>query len=236
MAELFFGGSGHEPKSAADARLARLPTGLVDRLTKPFAQFLRIEAAAGSVLLLCTVVTLALSNSSWGPYFLKAWETPVGVQIGSLEFARSLRDWINDGLMTLFFFVVALELKRELVLGELRNPRMAALSMAAALGGMLVPAALYLLLQFGQPGESGWGTVMATDTAFVVACLALLGPRIPHSLRMFRRLLTTSAPFWWWQSATPVIFIGARSLWVRLASQSCVEWRCSASGVFQSTS
>jgi NhaA family Na+:H+ antiporter len=185
MTELFFGGSGHEPKSAADARLARLPTGLVDRLTKPFAQFLRIEAAAGSVLLLCTVVTLALSNSSWGPYFLKAWETPVGVQIGSLEFARSLRDWINDGLMTLFFFVVALELKRELVLGELRNPRMAALSMAAALGGMLVPAALYLLLQFGQPGESGWGTVMATDTAFVVACLALLGPRIPHSLRMF---------------------------------------------------
>jgi NhaA family Na+:H+ antiporter len=156
MTNPFLGDSDLEAKSAVDARLARLPTGLVDRLTKPFAQFLRIEAAAGSILLLCTVVTLALSNSPWAPYFLKAWETPVGVQIGSLELARSLRDWINDGLMTLFFFVVALELKRELVLGELSNPRMAALSIAAALGGMFVPAVLYLLLQSGQAGESGW--------------------------------------------------------------------------------
>ena len=116
---------------------------------------------------------------------MNAWQTRVGFQIGSLEFARSLRDWINDGLMTLFFFLVALELKRELVLGELNNPRMAALSIAGAFGGMLVPAALYLMLQSGQSGESGWGTVMATDTAFVVGCLALLGSRIPQSLRVF---------------------------------------------------
>jgi NhaA family Na+:H+ antiporter len=87
--------------------------------------------------------------------------------------------------MTLFFFVVALELKRELVLGELSEPRVAALSVAAAAGGMLVPAALYLSLQSGQPGAHGWGTVMATDTAFVVGCLALLGPRAPHGLRVF---------------------------------------------------
>ena len=87
--------------------------------------------------------------------------------------------------MTLFFFLVALELKRELVLGELNNPRTAALSIAAALGGMLVPAGFYLVLQFEQPGESGWGTVMATDTAFVIGCLALLGRRIPQSLRVF---------------------------------------------------
>ena len=102
-----------------------------------------------------------------------------------MEFARSLREWINDGLMTLFFFLVALELKRELVLGELNNPRMAALSIAGALGGMLVPAALYLMLQSGQPGQHGWGTVMATDTAFVIGCLALLGSRIPKDLRVF---------------------------------------------------
>jgi NhaA family Na+:H+ antiporter len=102
-----------------------------------------------------------------------------------MEFVRSLKEWINDGLMTLFFFLVALELKRELVLGELSNPRMAALSIAGALGGMLVPAALYLLLLTGEPGESGWGTVMATDTAFVIGCLALLGKRIPQSLRVF---------------------------------------------------
>jgi NhaA family Na+:H+ antiporter len=169
----------------ADTGLARLPTEFVDRLTKPFAQFLRIEAVSGAVLLLFTVAALVLSNSPWAPYFLNTWETQVGFQIGSLEFARSLRDWINDGLMTLFFFLVALELKRELVLGELNNPRMAALSIAAALGGMLVPAALYLMLQSGHPGEVGWGTVMATDTAFVIGCLALVGSRIPQSLRVF---------------------------------------------------
>jgi NhaA family Na+:H+ antiporter len=169
----------------ADKDLTRLPKEFVDRLTKPFARFLRIESAGGAVLLLFTVAALVLSNSPWAHLFLGAWETPVGLQLGSLEFTRSLRDWINDGLMTLFFFLIALELKRELVLGELNNQRMAALSIAAALGGMLVPAALYLALQWGQPGEMGWGTVMATDTAFVIGCLALLGSRIPQSLRVF---------------------------------------------------
>lgn len=169
----------------ADGDLGRLPRELVDRLRKPFARFLAIEATAGVVLLSFTVAALLISNSPWAHPFLNAWETQAGFQIGALEFARSLRDWINDGLMTLFFFLVALELKRELVLGELNNPRMAALSIAGALGGMLVPAAFYLMLQSGRPGESGWGTVMATDTAFVIACLALLGSRIPQSLRVF---------------------------------------------------
>jgi Na+/H+ antiporter 1 len=86
-----------------DAGLARLPTGLVDRLTKPFAHFLRIEAAAGSVLLLFTIAALVLSNSPWSHQFLDTWETPIGVQVGSFEFDRSLREWINDALMTLFF-------------------------------------------------------------------------------------------------------------------------------------
>jgi NhaA family Na+:H+ antiporter len=158
---------------------------LVDRLTKPFAWFLRLEVLSGGFLLLSTVAALALSNSPWAHSFLGAWELPVGIRIGSFEFARSSREWINDGLMTLFFFVVALELKRELVLGELRSARMAAFSIAAALGGMLVPAALYLTLQLGREGVHGWGTVMATDTAFVIGCLALLGRRIPHSLRVF---------------------------------------------------
>ncbi|HSD41574.1 MAG TPA: Na+/H+ antiporter NhaA [Burkholderiales bacterium] len=168
-----------------DIDLARLPREFVDRMTRPFEWFLRIEAAGGAVLLLFTLAALVLSNSPWAHLFLDAWETRVGVQVGSLEYARSLRDWINDGLMTLFFFLVALELKRELVLGELNNPRMAALSIAGALGGMLVPAALYLMLQWGQPGQHGWGTVMATDTAFVIGCLALLGLRVPKSLRVF---------------------------------------------------
>jgi NhaA family Na+:H+ antiporter len=168
-----------------DRDLTRLPKEFVDRLAQPFARFLRIEAAGGVVLLVFTVAALVLSNSPWARRFLRIWETPVGLQLGTLEFARSLRDWINDGLMTLFFFLVALELKRELVLGELNNPRTAALSIAGALGGMLVPAALYLALQSGHPGATGWGTVMATDTAFVIGGLALLGSRIPQSLRVF---------------------------------------------------
>lgn len=163
----------------------RLPRARIDQLTKAFGRFLDIEAAAGAVLLLFTLAALLLSNSPWAHAYLNVWETPAGFQIGSLELTRSLKEWINDSLMTLFFFLVALELKRELILGELNNPRMAALSIAAALGGMLVPAVLYLSLQSGQPGESGWGTVMATDTAFVIGCLALLGSRIPQSLRVF---------------------------------------------------
>ncbi len=168
-----------------NAEYTRLPTELLDRLTKPFTRFLAIEAAAGGILLIFTVAALVLSNSPWAHSFLNVWETQIGFQVGAWEFGRTLRDWINDGLMTLFFFLVSLELKRELVLGELRSPRMAALSISAALGGMLVPAALYLMIQAGQPAQHGWGTVMATDTAFVIGCLGLLGSRTPQTLRVF---------------------------------------------------
>ncbi|WP_105254250.1 Na+/H+ antiporter NhaA [Pseudoalteromonas sp. T1lg75] len=165
--------------------VTRLPKEFADRLTNPFVRFLRIESAGGAILLFFTVAALIVSNSPWADSFEHAWETQIGLQVGSFEFARSLREWINDGLMTLFFFLVALELKRELVLGELSKPRMAALSIVAALGGMIVPATIYLALQSGQPGQHGWGTVMATDTAFVIGCLALLGSRVPQSLRVF---------------------------------------------------
>lgn len=106
---------------------AGLPPEIADRFTEPFARFLKIEAAAGSTLLLAALAALILSNSAWSTPFLTFWETPIGLHFGSLDFTRSLRHWINDALMTLFFFVVALELKRELVLGELRNLRMGAL-------------------------------------------------------------------------------------------------------------
>ncbi|WP_018410019.1 Na+/H+ antiporter NhaA [Methyloversatilis thermotolerans] len=166
-----------------------LPSRFIDRLVPTFNRFLHIEAAGGAVLLVCTVLALILANSPWATPFAGLWDSRLEISLGPFEFGRSLRGWVNDGLMTLFFFLVALELKRELVLGEMRNPRMAALSVAAALGGMLVPATLYLLLQWGQPGQHGWGIVMATDTAFVIACLALLGARIPHSLRVFMLFL-----------------------------------------------
>jgi len=168
-----------------NAELARLPAESVHRLTRPLIRFLSVETVAGAVLLFFTVAAIGLSNSPWAEAFLGIWETPLGLQLGSQAIARSLRDWIGDGLMTLFFFLVAVELKRELVLGELRHPRMAALSVSAALGGMLVPAALYLVLQSGRAGEAGWGVVMATDTAFVVGCLAFLKSRVPQSLRVF---------------------------------------------------
>ena len=164
---------------------AGLPSEIADRFTEPFARFLKIEAAAGGMLLIATFTALLLSNSAWSTPFLAFWETPLGLNFGSLDFTRSLRHWINDGLMTFFFFVIALELKRELVLGELRKLRAAALPFAGALGGMLVPVSLYLSLMKGQPGMHGWGTVMATDTAFVIGCLALLGARIPPTLRLF---------------------------------------------------
>lgn len=162
-----------------------LPHEMADSFTDPFHRFLKIEAAAGAALVLATLAALVLSNSAWSASFLAFWRMPVGLHVGGWDYARSLRDWINDGLMTLFFFVVALELKRELVLGELRHLRMAALSFAGALGGMLVPLAIYLGMMAGLPGVHGWGTVMATDTAFVIGALALLGSRIPPTLRLF---------------------------------------------------
>lgn len=165
--------------------LSRLPRELVDRLTNPLVRFLHIEVLAGVVLLVAALAALVLSSSPWAHYFAEFWESSVGLRLGPLEFGRSLREWINDALMTLFFFLVAVELKRELVLGELSNGRVAALSIAGALGGMIVPATLYRLLQAGQVGSAGWGTVMATDTAFVIGCLALLGGRVPQALGVF---------------------------------------------------
>jgi Na+:H+ antiporter, NhaA family len=162
-----------------------LPREMADRFTRPFLRFLQIEAATGVLLAVAACAALILSNSPWSDQFLTFWDTPLGLRFGTQEFSRSLRHWINDGLMTLFFFVVALELKRALARGELRSFRMAAFSFAGALGGMAIPAALYLALMYDKPGVHGWGTVMATDTAFVIGALALLGSRIPTSLRMF---------------------------------------------------
>jgi NhaA family Na+:H+ antiporter len=144
-----------------------------------------MEAAAAGALLLATALALLVANSPWASVAEHFWESTVGLRIGSVDYERPLREWINDGLMTLFFFVVALELKRELVLGELRKPRTAAFSVLGALGGMVVPAAIFLLLRGGQAGHEGWGTVVATDTAFVIGCLTLLGTRIPAALRVF---------------------------------------------------
>ncbi|MCY2968591.1 MAG: Na+/H+ antiporter NhaA [Planctomycetota bacterium] len=156
----------------------------VDFILDPVARFLHIQAASGVVLLICTVAALWLANSQWSHHYFEWWHIHAQVGIGSLVLDQPLEIWINDGLMTLFFFVVGLEIKREMVSGELREIRRAALPIVAALGGMVVPATIYTLLQHGQPGERGWGVPMATDIAFVVGVLALLGNRVPHGLKV----------------------------------------------------
>ncbi len=165
--------------------LSMLPRMPADRFTGPFMRFLRIEAVAGAVLLVSTLVALTLANSRWADAYLAFWELHAGFHWGDFVLSRSLKHWINDALMTLFFFVIALELKRELALGELRDRRIAALPFAAALGGMLVPVAVFLAIVGNGPGTQGWGTVMSTDTAFMIGCLAILGSRLPQSLRLF---------------------------------------------------
>jgi NhaA family Na+:H+ antiporter len=164
--------------------LSKLPRTPIDTLTEPFKHFLHIEASSGVVLLVAAMTALILANSPFADGFLAFWKTKIGFKIGAFEEVHSLQHWINDGLMAVFFFVVGLEVKRELVLGELRDLKTATLPIAAAVGGMIVPACVYLSLQYGQPGEPGWGIPMATDIAFVVGCLAILGRRIPRSLRV----------------------------------------------------
>lgn len=163
----------------------RLPRRHIERFTKPFSHFLSVQAAGGVFLLVAALIAIAFSNSSAAPSYLSLWDTPISLGVGSWTYTHPLKEWINDGLMTFFFFLVSVELKRELTLGELKKPKVAALSIFAAVGGMLVPATFYLFLQWNEPGRDGWGTVMATDTAFVVCCLALLGASLPNSLRIF---------------------------------------------------
>ena len=171
-----------QPQHSND--LARLPAKPVDRIIEPLARFLHVEATSGILLLFMACIALALANSPFADAFLSLWQTPLGFTLGAFELNHSLKHWINDGLMAIFFFVVGLEVKRELVLGELRDLRTAALPIIAAAGGMVVPATLYLAGQLGQPGEHGWGIPMATDIAFVVGCLAVLGTRVPPGLRI----------------------------------------------------
>lgn len=164
--------------------LARLSSTPVERWLKPLAGFLHVESASGIVLLLCAVIALVLANSPWAGAFAAFWETPLQIGTDAFGLRKPLLLWINDGLMTLFFFVVGLEIKREVVSGELSEPRKVMLPIVAALGGMVVPALVYLALQWGQPTSVGWGIPMATDIAFVVGFLAVLGKRVPHSLKV----------------------------------------------------
>jgi NhaA family Na+:H+ antiporter len=151
---------------------------------RPLELFLRIEAASGVLLLVAAGFALACANSPWSADYHRLWHTPVGFRIGTFSFERTLEWLVNDSLMVIFFFVVGLEIRRELHAGELSEWRRAALPTAAALGGMLAPAGIYLAIAGTAETRSGWGVPMATDIAFAIGVLALLGKRVPPALRV----------------------------------------------------
>ena len=154
-------------------------------LVRPFQEFARRETSGGILLLACTVAALAWANSPWAPLYTALWHTPFTVGFGSFNLSHELHFWVNDALMAIFFFVVGLEIKRELLAGELASARQAALPILAALGGVVVPALLYTFLNANGPGARGWGIPMATDIAFAIGVMALLGDRVPLGLKVF---------------------------------------------------
>jgi NhaA family Na+:H+ antiporter len=156
-----------------------------DRLLAPFRAFAGSSASSGVVLLAAAGTALILANSPLAGTWADFWNTELAIRLGPAELADTLLHWVNDGLMALFFLVVGLEIKRELLVGELSSRRTAALPVVAAIGGAVVPAAIFLLLVQGQPAGRGWGVPMATDIAFALGVLALLGDRIPLGLRIF---------------------------------------------------
>jgi Na+:H+ antiporter, NhaA family len=170
----------HLPPAVRDA-VRPLPI----RLREGFAEFLHTEVAGAVALLVATVLALVLANSALWPAYDAFWHTELGFSVGGWEFSESLVHWVNDLLMAFFFFVVGLEIKRELLVGELSVRRKAVLPILAAAGGMAAPALIYLALNAGGVGANGWGIPMATDIAFAVGVMALLGDRVPSGLKVF---------------------------------------------------
>lgn len=155
------------------------------RINTVFQEFARIEALGGILLLIAAIAALIWANSTVSETYYEFWHTPLGIKVGDFELSHDLLHWVNDGLMVIFFFVVGLEIKREVTTGELADRRRAALPIMAAIGGMIFPALFYLTLNLGKVGESGWGVPMATDIAFTLGVLALLGSRAPLVLKIF---------------------------------------------------
>lgn len=158
---------------------------VIGGLLEPFQRFFRVEASGGIILLIFTLIALIWANSPWGDSYIHLWENKFSIGVGDFKLSKSLIHWINDGLMAIFFFVVGLEIKRELIAGELSSMKQASLPIAAAIGGMVLPAAIYIVLNQSPESESGWGIPMATDIAFSLGILSLLGKRVPLALKVF---------------------------------------------------
>jgi len=158
---------------------------LAERLARPIRSFLAIETASSVLLLVATLVALAVANSPWREGWEHFWHQELAFRVGSFELSLGLAHWVNDALMAIFFFVVGLEIKRELTIGELASREKAMLPVFGALGGMIVPAAIYVALVPAGDARVGWGVPMATDIAFAVAALAVLGQRVAPGLKIF---------------------------------------------------
>jgi NhaA family Na+:H+ antiporter len=180
----------YNEKEKMNKQTNRLTRKIFLQVIQPFQEFINLESSAGFILLACTVIALVLANSSLQQYYTSLWQIELSIGIEGAILKKSLLHWINDGLMCIFFFVVGLEIKRELLIGELASVKRAILPMAAALGGMIIPAFIYYWFTAGTETEAGWGIPMATDIAFSLGVLTLLGSRIPHQLKV---LLTAFA-------------------------------------------
>lgn len=157
----------------------------MDYLKKPFEKFLKLEAAGGIILLLAAIVAIVLANSFLSVDYLSFWQQKLTIGIDSFKLEKPILLWINDGLMAIFFFFIGLEIKREVMVGELNTREKATLPVIAALGGMVVPVLTFFILRSGKPGFEGWGIPMATDIAFTLGILMLLGKRVPIGLKVF---------------------------------------------------
>ena len=158
---------------------------MFNKVATPFEHFLHQQTTTGLVLMLMTVVALILANSPLAEIYAHIFHTKLAITLGDFSINHSLHHWINDGLMALFFFVIGLEIKREVLSGELSEPKNAMLPIFAAIGGVTVPALIYYYINFGLPSENGWGIPMATDIAFAISALVLLGRRVPVALVTF---------------------------------------------------
>ena len=161
------------------------PAPPIERLIQPFKEFTKAEASSGIVLIICTVIALLWANTGISESYFSLWHTKISIGIEEYSLNYTLHHWINDGLMAIFFFVVGLEIKREFLVGELSTARQAILPVAAALGGMVIPALIYTMFNLNGKGEAGWGIPMATDIAFVIGLMALLGSKVPANLKIF---------------------------------------------------
>jgi NhaA family Na+:H+ antiporter len=156
-----------------------------DRILTPLEEFIHRQTTSGVLLMICAVIALVVANSPLHDKYEHFLHTEIGINMGSAAFSLSIHHWINEALMAMFFFIMGLELKRELMVGELSSPKQALLPIMAAIGGMVIPALFYVAFNTSGPDAKGWGIPMATDIAFAIGALSLLGARIPKSLITF---------------------------------------------------